>query len=523
MLGRLISALILASMCLGLLFAASGTAADDRGGRRNDDDGAPTAVSSSADQRTALVIGNGAYQSSPLRNPPNDARAVSKALRELGFNVIEKTNVNQKDMLETIFTFGEHIRAGGIGLFYYAGHGVQVNGKNYLIPVGARIETERQVEVEAVDVGRVLGVMDAARNRINIVILDACRDNPFSRSFRTVSQGLAMVDAPTGTFIAYATSPGKTATEGTGDNGLYTSKLIQAIREPGLRIEDVFSHVRTAVRMESGGRQVPWESSSLEGAPFYFKAPSGEGSFQVAGGPGPAYAPPKPEMPKVGSVKVKSTPSGAMVYVDGVQKGYAPLTISGQPPGSVRLRVVLPGYESVNETVEIQAAKEETMNYTLAPVTAPPKPTPEPVPFSQPSTNSGTKVSKDGTITDLLTLLMWAPAPDRDVNWNQAYDYARNLRLGGYSDWRLPSRAELKELYRSGQYRALGVTGLLAWSSEVEEGPSAWNPYILYALDHLGLRSGSSAWLCDFNDGIEQLVTRRVSHDNRVLAVRIRM
>ncbi len=221
------------------------------------------------EQRVALIIGNGKYESAPLRNAMNDARAMGSALRGLGFDVVERENLDQKEMKKEIQAFGEKLLKGGVGLFYYAGHGMQVNGRNYLIPVGAAIEHEKQVEYEAVDAGAVLTEMDYARNRLNIVILDACRDNPFARSFRSAAQGLASMNAPTGTLIAYATAPGSVANDGPGENGVYTGELIKSMQVPGLRIEDVFKQVRSAVRESTQGKQVPWEASSLEGD-FYF-------------------------------------------------------------------------------------------------------------------------------------------------------------------------------------------------------------------------------------------------------------
>jgi len=152
---------------------------------------------SAKNQKTALVIGNGAYSSSPLRNPVNDASDMASALKKLGFKVLFKTNANQRTMKKSIRTFGKELRNGGVGLFYYAGHAMQVHGTNYLIPIGAKIESESDVEYEAIDAGRVLGKMEDAGNGLNIIILDACRDNPFARSFRTSEKGLARMDAPT--------------------------------------------------------------------------------------------------------------------------------------------------------------------------------------------------------------------------------------------------------------------------------------------------------------------------------------
>lgn len=220
-------------------------------------------------KRVALIIGNSAYPDMPLLNPVNDARDMAEALRGLGFEVTTGENLNKREMEEHIRAFGKRIAGAGVGLFYFSGHGLQVNGYNYLLPVRARIEKEQDVEYEAVEAGRVLAEMEAARNRLNIVILDACRNNPFARSFRSATRGLAVMNAPSGTLVAYSTAPGSIASDGEGKNGLYTQELLNGIRTPGLKIEDVFKRVRVGVKEKSGGKQIPWESSALDGD-FYF-------------------------------------------------------------------------------------------------------------------------------------------------------------------------------------------------------------------------------------------------------------
>lgn len=222
-------------------------------------------------KRIALVIGNGAYTGAPpLKNPPNDARDVAATLRSLGFEVTTGFNVNQRDVKRLIREFGQKLKAThGSGLFYYAGHGVQSKGRNYLIPVDAQIESEAEVEDSGVDVALVMNFMDDAQNGLNIVILDACRNNPFARSFRSASDGLAQVDAPTGTLIAYATAPGRVASDGTAQNGLYTAELLKQMRVPGVPVTEMFMRVRGEVMKQTDGKQVPWESSSLVGS-FYF-------------------------------------------------------------------------------------------------------------------------------------------------------------------------------------------------------------------------------------------------------------
>ena len=225
-----------------------------------------------ADRRIALVIGNSAYKSAPLINPGNDARAVAQALREMGFTVDERRNINQAVMRRVIRDFGDELAKGGVGLFFYAGHGMQIRGRNFLIPVGSDIQREDEVEDQAVDARLVLEKMASARNVLNIVILDACRNNPFTSSFRSATVGLAAMDAPAGTLVAFSTAPGQVAADGSGDNGLYTKYLVSYMREPGLKVEDVFKRVRASVRQESGNKQTPWENTSLE-SDFYFKPP----------------------------------------------------------------------------------------------------------------------------------------------------------------------------------------------------------------------------------------------------------
>jgi uncharacterized caspase-like protein len=221
----------------------------------------------------ALVIGNGAYLSAPLKNPVNDARDMAAALQRLGFEVVLLTDANQQQMDSSIREFGLKLRQGGAGLFYYAGHGLQVGGENYLVPVNVNIQTESDVRFTCLPAGMVLGKMEDARNDVNIIILDACRNNPFARSFRSAEQGLAKMDAPTGSLISYATAPGSVASDGIGRNGLFSQHLLKNMAIQGLPITEVFMRVRQNVVAETNRKQVPWEASSLIGQ-FYFSGPS---------------------------------------------------------------------------------------------------------------------------------------------------------------------------------------------------------------------------------------------------------
>ncbi|MDM8539122.1 caspase family protein [Desulfobacterales bacterium HSG17] len=223
-------------------------------------------------KRFALIIGNGNYiYGGKLANPVNDARAIKNALEKLNFAVIKYENCDQKTMNKAIDDFGESLKNVDVALFFYAGHGVQVSGNNYLIPTETKLKNENDAEYDCVRADRILAKMENAGSKTNIVILDACRDNPFERSWRRNAKGngLAFMNAPSGSLIAYATSPGKTASDGTGANGLYTSALLRYIKIPNLKIEDIFKRVRKTVINESGNKQTPWESTSLTGD-FYF-------------------------------------------------------------------------------------------------------------------------------------------------------------------------------------------------------------------------------------------------------------
>jgi uncharacterized protein (TIGR02145 family) len=222
-------------------------------------------------RRVALIIGNSNYVMGQLSNPVNDARAMKKVLDSLRFEVMEFENVTQVQMKMAIDEFGKIAEGAEAALFYYAGHGIQSKGINYLIPIDAVLKIEQEIEYECVQTDRVLALMAFSRSQVNIIILDACRNNPFERSWsRSVSgNGLAVMVAPSGTLIAYATSPGNTASDGYGMNGLYTSAIIECIGEPGVSVIKMFQEVRKRVIIKSNGEQTPWESTSLTGD-FYF-------------------------------------------------------------------------------------------------------------------------------------------------------------------------------------------------------------------------------------------------------------
>ncbi|MDS4032393.1 MAG: SUMF1/EgtB/PvdO family nonheme iron enzyme [Candidatus Contendobacter sp.] len=253
-----------------------------------------------AEPRTALVVGNAGYRDSPLNNPVNDARDLAEALRAMDFEVVQRENLDKRGFDVAVSDFARRLKErGGVGLFYYSGHGAQVKGENYLIPVSAAINSEADVEYEAVNAGRILRNMEQAGNGLNIVVLDACRNNPYRSWYRSETKGLARMDAPTGSIVAYATAPGTVAADGAGRNSPYTAGLLQAMRTPGLGVEQLFKQVRIQVAKATSNRQVPWESSSLMGD-FFFVSPASTPSSQpptpVASASGPSpFRPPVPK------------------------------------------------------------------------------------------------------------------------------------------------------------------------------------------------------------------------------------
>ena len=224
------------------------------------------------DIRVALIIGNSAYAGRmALLNPANDAKDMADVLKRLGFTVIELRDGNKAQMAAAIAKVSDSLKGKqGVGMFYYAGHGLQLDWRNYMVPVDANVKTPGDVLQQTIDMSSVIDVFKAAGNRMSILVLDACRNNPFGGNTST-GKGLAQLDAPPSTFLAYATAPGNVAEDGDekSGNGLYTQFLLQELKRPITRIEDVFKRVRLNVRKQSNGRQIPWESTSLE-EDFFF-------------------------------------------------------------------------------------------------------------------------------------------------------------------------------------------------------------------------------------------------------------
>jgi len=248
---------------------------------------APSAPASPAvaagNGKIALVIGNGAYRTGALRNPVSDARAVAERLKALGFTVTMRENTPLRDLVEAFREFSVRAPSASVRLVFYAGHGIQVRGRNFLVPVDMHAETEDEIPAKSADVGQLVDRLAAIRHGMNILILDACRANPFAGGvfvdpegrrvrFRgSTPAGLARLDAPAGTLIAYSTAPGGVAFDGpAGKQSIYARHLLAQLDAPGTPIETVFKRVRVGVAQETAQQQVPWESSSLM-ADFCFR------------------------------------------------------------------------------------------------------------------------------------------------------------------------------------------------------------------------------------------------------------
>ena len=224
-----------------------------------------SAFAQQKEQRVALVIGNSAYKQGPLRNPVNDARDMAARLRSLGFTVIERSNLGIKQIGSTLREFRAKLTPGSVALVFYAGHGVQIKGENYLPAVDAEISGEEDVPNQSLAVRQIMDVLGDAKTRLNLVFLDACRDNPYARTFRTASRGLSKENAPSGTLISFATRPGSLAADGVGKNGLYTGALLLAMNDANRPIEQILKTVVTSVKAGSKNQQEPWMEGSIEG------------------------------------------------------------------------------------------------------------------------------------------------------------------------------------------------------------------------------------------------------------------
>ncbi|MGV8059704.1 MAG: caspase family protein [Smithellaceae bacterium] len=424
----------------------------------------PSPSSAANERRMALVIGNGSYAASPLRNPVNDATDMASSLKMMGFNVILKTNASKKDMGKAVEDFEKQLKGRDVGLFYYAGHGVQVNGVNYLIPIGSKVNEETDMEYEAIDAGRILAAMHNAKSRVNIVILDACRDNPYVRSFRSSTRGLAVIArAPTGTIISYSTSPGDVALDGKGRNSPYTSLLMQYMKQPGLTIEQVFKNVRQKIDSDTDGKQVPWELSSLKGDFFFIHGKSNALAATAEILPSPKEKPAdeldlamaKVQEKKDEEDRIKSEKEGMYRALASDIKKYRSIK-EADIDETLKVRAwqsLIKKYPQWTANVGIgkemgiiDQVLHEDKSGLFKKI------------LEENDISIIREIAKDGrfiaydnwTVLDTKTNLMWAAVDNgTDINWANAKSYCDSYRGGGYTDWRMPTQDELAELFDS--------------------------------------------------------------------------
>ncbi len=450
---------------------------------------------SAAERRVALVIGNGGYQHvSRLVNPPRDARAMGAALGSVGFELIggeALVDADKRAMEDSIRSFGRELRSGAVGLFYYAGHGLQVRGQNYLLPVTANVTGESDVKYELVDAGFVLDEMANAGNRLNVVILDACRNNPFGdRGLRSAANGLAQLQAPAGTVIGYATQPGAVAKDGDGEHSPYTLALLDAIQRPGLSLFDTFNEVGLRVKRATASEQQPWLATSPIEGQFSFVPGSAPTTVPVA--LGSAADPVAIELVMWQSAQSTDTADSYQAYLD--------------------------TYPSGRFAALAKAAIAKRM--AVAAVTPPSQQRPSPSAAPSPAAGGERFQSLgDGTILDTQTGLQWAASDNgSDIDWPSAKRYADNLTLGGHSDWRLPTQDELYGLYdESNPARTVACE----WS---QKSPPHVPPGFRFTctLYWASETRGSEAAYVDFHIGFRYFFRQDGSGSNRVLPVRLR-
>ena len=265
--------------------------------------------------RTALVVGNADYSFGALTNPINDAEAVAKSLEEAGFEVTLRTDADQAAMQAAIASFGDELKQkGGVGLFYFAGHGVQLSGENYLLPVGGHIRGENDIKTGAVTATEIVDAMASARNGLNIVVLDACRNNPINKG---ATRGLSRIDSNRSLFVSYSTSPGAVALDGEGGNSPYTKYLATSISTPNLNIEETFKRTLKGVYQETKGEQTPWISSTFFGD-FVFR-PNGAPMSQPEA-PSPNAGGSQQQQAMVRPLPIPQQPTPAAIELAGIYR-----------------------------------------------------------------------------------------------------------------------------------------------------------------------------------------------------------
>ncbi|MCC6469891.1 MAG: caspase family protein [Alphaproteobacteria bacterium] len=437
------------------------------------------AAQAAPDRRVALVIGNGKYEAAAaLPNPPNDARLIASTLKGLGFELVDDAaliDLDKAKLEAAIRRFGQKLAGSAAGLFYYAGHGIQLRGTNYLIPTGARLEREADVKYELVDANFILDEMGSAGTKLNVMILDACRNNPFGgRGLRSVQSGLAQMQAPSGTIIGYATQPGAVALDGSGRVGPYASALAAAMRMPGMRVLETFNEVGVRVQKQTGGQQQPWLATSPIEGQFFFAPPAAAPTVAAAPAPAsdPASRPPAliavdqefvttgnanvRAQPSTDSEKVAALPAGTIVAATGKTK------VAGKDWFRVERDGRNLGYVigDLLESPPTKSAPQLAAAPAASPVTRPAAPAPAVPAVATPpaATPSAAKPAAAPAAMPTLAPLVLPAGRRPSVDDAEALPLDKDKAIAGYRDF-----------LREGAPRAfaISVTGAWGWRSGV--------------------------------------------------------
>ncbi len=394
------------------------------------------------EQRVALIVGNNNYTNlGKLKNPINDARLMKKVLKKRGFEIIYKENATKNEMKKLVKKFSHKLARGGIGLYYFAGHGVSVDGRNYLVGINSSMDDKDEVEYETLALNYVTKKMKNSGNRLNIVILDACRNNPFERGGEN---GLAPISNAKGMFIAYVTEAGSVASDGgSGKNGVFTKYLVKHLQERGATIEKVFKNTRADVEDATDGKQSPGVYNQIRGD-FFFTLPNGTADLSVAK---PSKYNFNTKVPTHFSLTINTTPHNAKVYITNITpKYYDGIKLK---KGTYNIKVKKSGYLTKEGSIEL--SRSESIDIVLEK---------ENMVYKTKFTKRYSS-SKNVTVIDDL---MWqdekyterekkAYSADRHIGkaqyWKGAISYCKNLTLAGYDDWKLPNKKTLKELFNN--------------------------------------------------------------------------
>ncbi len=473
--------------------------------------------------RVALVIGNANYKRQALKNPLNDAWAVKKELENRNFNVFYIENASRRIMIQTIEKFIDALEHSSIGLVYYAGHGVEVNGENFLIPVGANIESEMDIKYEAISMNRLISDMQRTRSRLNILVMDACRNNPYRGATRGgASGGLANVEAE-GFFIAFATAPGKVAKDGDGKHGLFTKYFLKYIKKEGMPLREVFHNVRQSVYKESHKEQLPLVRNGIGMGEFYFTLPkitynSKSSEKRDVEKPTQVLDVGKEQSrPLKYLLNISTNPKNAHIYITNIKpKYYDGMELAH---GSYNLKVVASGYKTYRKTIELnentklhielERESEDVASKSIA--------TKNSDMYWQDS-KSGLFWQDDVQKTSIIN---WTDA--KAVVWSEAKSYCENLDLGGFRDWRLPTLPELFSIVDYSRYQPAinphikNVASGFYWSaSEVVADTSGFFSNLFSSSDKKV--KPTQAWVIYFLDGSTETAT--FTTDGHVRCVR---